>query len=103
MILYIPFILFFLTETELIRNTTHIVSQLVSNATDSNQTDSISTLDVVKIVNILDYVLSGPPPDPSNNHDIIHTFNLLQYVDEDLLRFADERNKSVSRWVGILY
>ena len=82
--------------TDVLSNTTEVINRLINNTTNNNDT-AVTGLDVVLIVNIINYTLSVDPPSETQISDYLDTFNLLQFVDEDILRAADQKNDSLRR------
>ena len=67
---------------------------------DGNETNvTITSSDVVFIADIISSILSVSDLSAVDYDDFLHTVNLLQNVDEDVLRLADETNDSVVRYL----
>ena len=65
-----------------------------------NETDvNITSLDVVFVADIISSILSVSDLSAVDYDDFLHTVNLLQNIDEDVLRLADETNDSVVRYL----
>ncbi|XP_067947450.1 mucin-22-like [Watersipora subatra] len=86
------------TVTELMYNTSEIVSQLV-NISGDNMEYGITVLDFVLIVEILRFTLAVEAPSNYSTEDYMTVYNLLQYVEDDILRSAESTNSSVSKLI----
>ena len=89
---------FFHLASELLNQTSEIVETLLNNG--GNETDvNITSLDVVFVADIISSILSVSDLSAVDYDDFLHTVNLLQNIDEDVLRLADETNDSVVRYL----